>query len=61
MFRVHDLTNFTVYTVKSSKEGRDSTDRSAIECCEETGEVITMGKVMVEPVQILGIYRKDKK
>jgi hypothetical protein len=49
-YRVHDLSTWTEYTVQSSAQGRDSVDKIAIELCEEHGETVTMGKVIVEPI-----------
>jgi len=49
--RIHDLTTFKSYTVSSREECRDDTDRSAYDMAVMLGDVITMGKVIAEPVR----------
>lgn len=51
--RIHDLSGRTpkVYIATCVADCKDKTDLSAYKSCVEFGEVITMGKVIAEPVR----------
>lgn len=65
MFTVHELDQIDsdgelvtlVYTVRGPEECKSATVRSAVEAADQTGEVITMGNVIVEPQY--GAVRED--
>lgn len=46
---IHDLNKGTKYTVTSPDQCRDDTDRSAYESARVLQDVVTMGKIIVEP------------
>tara|TARA_R110000851_G_scaffold184800_1_gene334160 strand:- start:11 stop:208 length:198 start_codon:yes stop_codon:yes gene_type:complete len=51
--RIHDLSYAPprVYTVTDEEQCRDATDRSACQSAFETGQTVTMGCVIAEPVK----------
>lgn len=48
--RISDLNTSTVYYVTSVEDCRDGIDAMVYELVAELGEVITMGKVIGEPI-----------
>ena len=48
--RITDTATFKTYTATSTADCKGSTDRAAFEMAERLGDVITMGKIIAEPV-----------
>lgn len=49
---IHDMNTdpVTTYTVSSPEECRDATDESAAQLAFETGQAITIGRVIAQPI-----------
>lgn len=51
--RIHDISNIekpVIYIAENENDCRNKTEKSAYESCILIGDVVTMGKIIAEPV-----------